>query len=78
MTFKEKLEKYNYIKFIKDGKEVCSEYITGKCYKFWISDDNNKIWVKDERNDKYLFWRESEKKRLIFVTDKYAEKYLST
>ncbi len=76
MTFEEKLEKYNYVKFINEGEGVCSVYIKGKCYKYRY--ESKGIWIKDEINGNYRFSANADKKRFIFVTDKYAEKNLST
>jgi len=79
MNFQEKLTKYNYIKFIHTPKDVHSTYVEGKPYKIEsyviASHGNHAFMVADEIGHKYRIYCEGEKRRFIFVTDKYALKY---
>lgn len=76
MNDEPKMRKYNYIKFIRTPKNVHSTYIEGKPYKI-ESYNNNSFMVADEHGHKYRIYSYEDKKRFIFVTDKYAEKNLA-
>ena len=77
MTIQEKMHKYNYIKFISTPKNVHSSYIEGKPYKI-ESYSTESFMVADETGHEYRIYGYKEKKRFIFVTDKYAEKHLAS